>query len=126
VQRLFTAFVSSTYQDLQSERQLVARTLLDQSCVPLGMEFFPASGLTPWEVIERTIEDSDFVVLVVAGRYGSVSQNRKSWTEREYDQVRRAGKKVVALLHRWPRSMHFESEWNETSRFATGTTRRLW
>ena len=111
MERLFTAFVSSTYQDLQSERQLVARTLLDQSCVPLGMEFFPASGLTPWEVIERTIEDSDFVVLMVAGRYGSLYRNRKSWTEREYVRVRRAGKKVVALLHHdWSELPHSKCE----------------
>jgi hypothetical protein len=111
VERLFTAFVSSTYQDLRSERQLVAHTLLDQSCVPLGMEFFPASGLTPWEVIKRTIGNSDFAVLLVAGRYGSLWRNNKSWTEREYDEFRRAGKKVVALLHRdWRELPHSKCE----------------
>ena len=102
---LFTVFVSSTFVDLQAERQLVANTLLDNSCVPLGMEFFPASGATPWKVISKTIADADFAVLIIAGRYGSLWRGKKSWTEREYDEVRKAKKEVIALVHRDPSAL---------------------
>ena len=39
----YQVFVSSTYRDLQDERQEVMQALLELDCIPVGMELFPAT-----------------------------------------------------------------------------------
>jgi len=36
------------------------------------MELFPASNKKQWTIIKRVIDDSDFYLLIIAGRYGSL------------------------------------------------------
>jgi hypothetical protein len=62
-------FVSSTYLDLKEERQEVIQTLLEADCIPAGMELFPASDDDKWTLIKRVIDDSDYYLVVVGGRY---------------------------------------------------------
>ena len=38
----YQLFVSSTFIDLQDERNKILKTLLDADCIPAGMEYFPA------------------------------------------------------------------------------------
>ena len=38
----YQVFVSSTYKDLVEERSAVTNCLLDNDCIPVGMEQFPA------------------------------------------------------------------------------------
>ena len=40
----YQVFVSSTYIDLQEERQEVIKALLELDCFPSSMEFFPFSA----------------------------------------------------------------------------------
>ena len=40
----YQVFVSSTYQDLQEERQEIMHALLELDCIPSGMELFPAAN----------------------------------------------------------------------------------
>lgn len=101
VDRLYTAFVSSTYLDLIRERQLVANALLNEQCVPLGMEFFPSTGANQWGVITESITAADFCLFIIAGRYGSLALDLGiSWTHREYREAIRQGKPIIVLLHR--------------------------
>lgn len=82
----YQVFVSSTFADLRKEREAVTWGVLKARHIPLGMEIFPATNDRGWKVIERTINDSDYYVLLLAGRYGSVDPSTEiSWTEREYD-----------------------------------------
>jgi len=105
MRRIYTAFVSSTFRDLQDERQRLVRVLLDQRCVPLGMEFFPSAGQTQWPVIVDSIEAADFCIFVVAGRYGSLAPDGLSWTHREFREAVRQGKPIAAVLHSNPGSL---------------------
>ena len=43
MEKKYQVFVSSTYQDLQKERQEVMQALLELDCIPVGMELFPAA-----------------------------------------------------------------------------------
>jgi len=70
--------------------------------IPAGMELFPASPQTPWKIIQRVIDLSDYYVLVVAGMYGSTDDNGISYTEKEYDYAHEQGKYVITLLHDSP------------------------
>jgi len=52
---------------------------------PAGMELFPASDETKWSLITRVIDDCDYYIVIIGGRYGSVDETGISYTEREYD-----------------------------------------
>lgn len=106
MERLFTAFVSSTFLDLQAERERLGRVLLGQQCVPLGMEYFPSIGVGQWALILDSLEAADFCVFVIAGRYGSISDEPGiSWTRREFRAAVEAGKPLIALLHAAPETL---------------------
>lgn len=96
-------FVSSTYVDLKEERQAVSQMLLKLNCFPSGMELFPASDDDSWTLIRRVIDESDYYLVVVGGRYGSMnSRFDLSYTEMEFDYALQKRKPVVAFLHRSP------------------------
>lgn len=92
-------FVSSTYLDLAEERQAVIFTLLQVDCFPAGMELFPASNDEKWSLIKQVIDDSDYYLVVIGGRYGSVDDDGLSFTEKEFDYADETGKPILAFLH---------------------------
>ncbi len=96
----YQVFVSSTFKDLEEERQKVMRILLDMNCIPAGMEFFPAMDVEQFEYIKRLIDDSDYYILIIGGRYGSLTEHGISYTEMEYDYAVKKGIPVIALLHK--------------------------
>ena len=81
----YQVFVSSTFTDLRSERARVAKAILDLGHFPAGMEFFPAIGEEQLNYINSIIDLCDYYVLIVGGRYGSLSPDGISYTEKEYD-----------------------------------------
>lgn len=97
----YQVFVSSTYTDLVEERREVSEQLQRLRCIPAGMELFTASGRPPWDLIQSSIDDSDYVVLILAGRYGSsTGDDGLSYTEKEYDYALSRGIPILAFLHR--------------------------
>ncbi|MHC1689184.1 MAG: DUF4062 domain-containing protein [Methanothrix sp.] len=98
----YQVFVSSTYQDLQEERQEVMHALLELDCIPAGMELFPAANESQWSLIKRVIDDCDYYLLILGGRYGSCSPDGVSYTEMEYRHALEIGKPTIAFLHRDP------------------------
>jgi hypothetical protein len=101
----FQVFVSSTYQDLQEERQEVMHALLELDCIPSGMELFPAANEDQWSVIKRVIDDCDYYVLVIGGRYGSLGPDGISYTEMEYRHALSKDKPTIAFIHKDPGSI---------------------
>ena len=98
----YQVFVSSTYADLQEERRNVIQALMEMDCIPSGMEIFPAADEEQWEFIKKVISDCDYYVLIIGGRYGSVTSEGISYTEKEYDFAVSIGLKVLAFLHKHP------------------------
>jgi Domain of unknown function (DUF4062) len=98
----FQVFVSSTFKDLQDERQEVIQALLELDCIPSGMELFPAADEDQWTLIKRVIDDCDYYVVIVAGRYGSIGSEGKSYTQMEYEYALLQGKPIIAFLHQSP------------------------
>ena len=96
----YQVFVSSTYEDLKTERQAAISCLLDMDCIPVGMEQFPASSLSQWEYIKKMVDMSDYYLLIVAGKYGSIDPEENiSYTEKEYRYAINKGMPVLAFLH---------------------------
>jgi hypothetical protein len=95
-------FVSSTYADLQEERQEIIQALLELECIPAGMELFPAANEDQWTLIKRVIDDCDYYIVIVGGRYGSIGPEGTSYTEMEYRYALEKHKPVIGFLHRNP------------------------
>ncbi|WP_086793251.1 DUF4062 domain-containing protein [Pseudomonas sp. SCPG-7] len=98
----YQVFVSSTYLDLKEERQKVNQTLMEMDCIPAGMELFPATDEEQWEFIKKIIDDCDYYLLIIGGRYGSLGPEGISYTEQEFDYAVEKGIRVVALIHGAP------------------------
>lgn len=101
----FQVFVSSTFADLIEERRAVMQTLLKMPCIPAGMELFPAKDEEQLRYIKRVIDDCDYYLLIIGGRYGSMTIDGISYTEQEYDYAVSKKLHVIALLHGSPETL---------------------
>jgi hypothetical protein len=99
MEKRYQVFVSSTYKDLIEERQKINFTLLAMDCIPAGMELFPAADEEQWEFIKKIINDCDYYIIVIAGRYGTLTPDGISYTEKEFDYAVSIGLKVIAFVH---------------------------
>ncbi|RKQ69583.1 uncharacterized protein DUF4062 [Litorimonas taeanensis] len=98
----YQVFISSTYVDLRQERQHVIQALLELDCIPSGMELFPAADEDQWSLIKSIIDECDYYILIVGGRYGSTNVEGISYTEMEYNYALSTGKPIIAFLHKDP------------------------
>jgi hypothetical protein len=98
----YQVFVSSTYRDLIEERQEVMQALLELDCIPVGMELFQAADDDQWTLIKRLIDDCDYYILIVEGRYGSISNSGISYTQMEYEYAVDREIPIISFLHKNP------------------------
>ena len=95
----YQVFVSSTFEDLKEEREKVIETLLNKNCIPVGMEYFPAADDEQMTIIRQLIDESDYYVLILGGRYGSIEpKTQKSYTQLEYEYAREQGIPISAFI----------------------------
>lgn len=102
MEKRYQVFVSSTYEDLQEERLEVIQALLELDCIPSGMELFPAADEDQWTLIRKVIDDCDYYLVIIAGRYGSTNDQGIGYTEMEYRYALEKGKPIIAFLHKSP------------------------
>lgn len=102
MEKRFQIFISSTFTDLIEERQAILKAILELDHMPAGMELFPASDDSAWDLIKDVIDRSDYYIVVIGGRYGSVDKEGISYTEKEYEHAYSTGKLVIPLLHKNP------------------------
>lgn len=101
----YQVFISSTFTDLVDERKAVMKALLDCDCFPAGMELFPALDEEQFRYIQTIIDESDYYILIIGGRYGSITADGISYTEKEYDYAVSKRKHVLAFIHNNPESI---------------------
>ena len=99
MQKKYQIFISSTFHDLVDERQDAIRSVLDLGHIPSGMEIFPAADVEQFEYIKKVVDECDYYVLIIGGRYGSVDEAGVSFTEKEYAYAVEQSKVVLAFLH---------------------------
>jgi Domain of unknown function (DUF4062) len=100
VDKRYQVFVSSTYTDLHEERAEVLQALMELDCMPAGMELFPAASEEQWTWIKRVIDESDYYLVIVGGRYGSIAESTGlSFTEMEYRYAIDIGKPIIGFVH---------------------------
>ena len=94
----FQIFISSTFDDLKDERSKVVATILKSNHFPIGMEMFSADNVEQWEQIKRTIDSSDYYILIIKRKYGSVTKEGLSYTEKEYNYAKEKEIPVLAFI----------------------------
>lgn len=102
MEKRYQVFVSSTFADLKEERRRVSQTLMELDCFPAGMEIFPAADEDQWAFIRKVIDDCDYYILIIGGRYGSMAPEGVSYTEKEYNYALERGLRVLAFIHERP------------------------
>jgi hypothetical protein len=95
----YQVFISSTYSDLKEERSKVMQTVMSLDCIPSGMELFAAIDVEQLEFIKKIIDDCDYYILIIGGKYGSMTEDGISYTEQEYNYAVSKGIPVLAFLH---------------------------
>jgi len=105
IEKKYQVFVSSTYKDLTEERQEVMQALLELDCIPVGMELFPAADDDQWTLIKRLIDDCDYYILIIGGRYGSLNKDGFSYTQMEYEYAISKEIPIIGFLHKNPESI---------------------
>lgn len=98
-------FLSSTYTDLKEERAEVLQAIWELDCIPTGMEAFVASNESQWDVIRRVIDECDYYVLIIGGRYGTVTEDGVSYTEKEFEYAKKVGLPILAFIHSAPETI---------------------
>jgi len=94
----YQIFISSTYTDLIEERTKIIETLLGIYHLPIGMEMFSAGNDEQWEIIKDTIASSDYYILIIGHRYGSVTDEGISYTEKEYHYALELKKPILSFV----------------------------
>lgn len=122
----YQVFISSTFEDLQEERSEVMQALLELDCIPAGMELFPASNEDQWSLIKKVIDDCDYYILIIGGRYGSCNIKGISYTEQEFRYALETNKPIISFLHKTPGDIiNSKSEQNEENKSKLSEFRKL-
>jgi len=100
----YQIFVSSTYLDLKKARQELLHELLKNNYIPMGMELFPATSNGLPDYIKSVIDESDYYILIIGGRYGTIMKDDKgiSYTEMEYEYAAEQGIPILVFTHTHP------------------------
>ena len=98
-----SAFISSTFTDLYQDRAVVAEVLKNRGLNVNALDVRPASTQSSQKEILAGIRESDFVILIVADRFGSIMKSMtgsetQSITWWEYATALRMGKPVIAYF----------------------------
>jgi hypothetical protein len=102
VDRVFQIFITSTDADLKDERQAVSNTLAKAGYMPAGMESFPVTDQQQLDYIKRIIDRSDYYILIVGRRYGSLSGDELTFTENAFEYTQSKGIPILAFLPESP------------------------
>lgn len=98
MEKRYQVFISSTFADLEDERKGVMEAIIELDCFPAGMEMFPASNKEQFAYIKSVIDESDYYVIIVAGKYGSIAEDGLSYTEKEFDYAQEKGIPILAFV----------------------------
>ncbi|MBA0212130.1 DUF4062 domain-containing protein [Pectobacterium brasiliense] len=95
----YQIFISSTYSDLIETRKKISEHILSMNHIPAGMEMFSANGKEQWNTIQKSINNSDYYILIIGERYGSISEiDGISFTEKEYRYAREIGLPTLCFI----------------------------
>jgi hypothetical protein len=90
-------FVGSTLDDLKNERREIARIIMELGHIPVTAEFLDPSVRNYEQLLEKTIEECDYFIAVVAHKYAPTG-GKLSPLEAEYNIAYRKNIPVLSLI----------------------------
>lgn len=102
MKKKYQIFLSSTFTDLIEERKVAIDAIMQLRQIPAGMELFGAMGEEQMSYIKEVIRESDYYLLIIGGKYGTLSPSGLSYTEEEYNYAVSLGLRVIAFVHENP------------------------
>lgn len=106
VSKKYQVFVSATCEDLREERQRLAEALLAAGCIPVGLDLCPHDAAAEqFNLAKALIDESDYYLILVGGRYGSLAPTGISYTHRELIYAQTKRKPMAALVHEHPEGL---------------------
>lgn len=100
MEKKYQIFISSTYTDLIEVRREIAKAVLRQTEIPAAMEDFGSVDQAALAYIKEVIDQCDYYVLIIAGRYGSTDESGVSYTEQEYDYALSKSKTILVFIRK--------------------------
>ncbi len=94
----YQVFISSTFLDLIEERKIIHDALLLADYIPVEMEEFGSAGKNQSEYIHELLDQTDYYILIIAGKYGSINADGISYTEDEYNYAISKNIPVIPFL----------------------------
>ncbi|TCR89882.1 DUF4062 domain-containing protein [Rhizobium sp. BK376] len=98
-EKRYQVFISSTFEDLKEERRAVQDVVISARDFPVQMESFPAADENQFDFIKSLIDQCDYYILIIAGRYGSPGSDGLSYTHKEFRYAVSKGVPVLVMLH---------------------------
>lgn len=99
-------FISSTFKDLVDERQIAINSIMKLGHIPAGMEIFTSTGKDQLSSIKPYIDESDYYLIILSGKYGTVIKEEKiSYTEKEFDYALSKRKPIIAFVYDNPENL---------------------
>ncbi|WP_232385652.1 tetratricopeptide repeat protein [Methanoregula boonei] len=99
---LLKVFISSTFRDLQAERQQLYEKL-SESISPVGMEFFIPDGKTSHEISlldeDQGLKNSDIVIFLISPYYGSLIEKCNIPTCKADCPLKNGTKQKISYTH---------------------------
>lgn len=94
----YQIFVSSTYTDLAEVRKGVIDSIQRLNHFPVGMEQFSADDDEQWQIIQETIQQTDYYICIIGHRYGSLGKDGVGYTEMEWDYAKSLGIPIMSFV----------------------------
>lgn len=66
------------------------------------MEAFLATNESQWEVIKKVIDECDYYILIIGGRYGTTTKEGISYTEKEFNYAKSISVPALCFVHGEP------------------------
>ena len=110
----YTVFVSSTFEDMRDIRAAVlGRLYSTEDFMPIGMENFMASDSNQLDYIRERLNDTDIYVLLLGGRYGTLTpRGDRSYTHEEYEMAKaNPDVRVLSFVCDHPENLPGERRW---------------
>lgn len=96
----FQIFVSSTYKDLADVWRGVIDSIQRLYHFPVGMEQFSADDDEQWQIIQETIQQTDYYICIIGHRYGSLGKDGVGFTEMEWDYAKSLGIPIMSFVRK--------------------------
>lgn len=92
--------IVSMQMDLDKERRIVEEALAAQNAFYCGFSFPGHTDQYLWKLNQKTLSDSDFVVLLLGNQYGPMSATGVGFVHRTYASAHAMGRPILSLVYR--------------------------